>query len=188
MQAPNKTETEFEVALLIENIQEAQALSEALRSIGIYAHYYSDLDEFWVAANAQTPDFLIIDVKRMSQGATLFKNHPKVVDGSLAFSFYYSDATKVLVNSTFSFNHYGCIKKEINLLGQIRAVLRRRNEELRLIDEKRALEERVSRLQKRSDNILRESQETHQYQRQFQELMELVSRLGEAKSRHDYLA
>ena len=99
----------FEVALLIEDMEEAREMSDALREIGIYAHYYSDLDEFWVAANAETPDFLVMDVKKMSQGPTLFKNHPKVQNGSLAFAFYYSEDTKILVNSTFQYNHYGLI-------------------------------------------------------------------------------
>lgn len=184
MQAKNNS---FEVALLIENLEEAREISEALREIGIYAHYYGDLDEFWVAANAQTPDFLVIDVKRMSQGSMLFKNHPKVQNGSLTFAFYYSEATKILVNSTFQFNHYGLIKRELSLSGQLRCALRRKNEELRLIDQNGKLEERVQRLQTRSNRILRESQETLGFRNQFKTLLNVTSRIGDAKSRQDYL-
>lgn len=177
----------FEIALLIENVAEAKQISDALREIGIFAHYYSDLDEFWVAANAQTPDFLILDVKRMSQGSTLFKNHPKVQNGSLAFGFYYSEETKVLANSTFQFNHYGLIKKELNLLGQLRAALRRRNEELRLIDKNAELEERTRRLQTRANRILKDTQESCNFQRQFQAMMNLTSRVGKAPDKRDFL-
>lgn len=177
----------FEVALLIEDLAQAKEISDVLRELGIYAHYYSDLDEFWVAANAQTPDFLIIDVKKMSQGETLFKNHPKVQNGSMAFAFYYSDSTKVLVNSTFKFNHYGLIKKEQELLGQLRCALRRRNQELRLIEENEKLQDRVLRLQKRSNRILQDSQETLSFQTQFGALLNVTSRVGKAKSRQDYM-
>ena len=183
-----KHSTEFEVALLIEDMNEAKQVSDALREMGIYAHYHCDLDDFWVATKTQTPDFAIVDVKRMSQGSTLFKNHPKVQDGSLAFAFYYSDATKVLVNSTFQLNHYGLVKKELNLLGQLKAALRRRNEELRLDSEKRILEERISRLQKRSNRILRDSQVGFNFHTQFQSMMEMTSRIGVATSEEDFLA
>ena len=33
--------------------------------MGIYAHFYSELDEYWVDANTQTPDLTIIDVKKV---------------------------------------------------------------------------------------------------------------------------
>ncbi|MEX1099797.1 MAG: hypothetical protein WEB87_05190, partial [Bacteriovoracaceae bacterium] len=177
----------FQVALLIEDMSQAKEISDSLREMGIYAHYYNDLDEFWVAANTETPDFAIIDVKKMSQGPLLLKNHPKVQNQTLRFSFYYTDATKVLVNSAFSFNHYGLIKKELNLLGQLRSVLRRRNEELHLIDENKKLQERVSRLQTRSNRILQDAQETFRFQSQFQTMVNVTSRLGKAHSRKDYL-
>lgn len=185
----NETEStqKFEVALLIESLEEGREISDALRELGIYAHYYGDLDEFWVAANTETPDFLIIDVKKMSQGATLFKNHPKVKNGSMKFAFYYSEATKVLVNSTFQFNHYGLIQKEINLVGQLKGALRRRNEELHLESETEKLQERILRLQRRSNRILQDSQDNFNFQNQFSTLVEVTNRIGKPTSRKDYL-
>ncbi len=187
MQASESINENFEVALLIEDIEEARGISDALRELGIYAHFYSDLDEFWVAANAETPDFLVMDVKKMSQGPTLFKNHPKVQNGALAFAFYYSEDTKILVNSTFQYNHYGLIKKEIDLLGQLRSVLRRRNEELRIIDENHKLEGRVERLQTRSNRILQDSQETMNFESQFNTLMNVTDRIGKPKTTQEFL-
>ncbi len=39
---------ELTVALLMEDAIAAQEVSEALRSVGIFAHYYRELDEFWL--------------------------------------------------------------------------------------------------------------------------------------------
>lgn len=177
----------FQVSLLIDDINEAKDLSDALREIGIYAHYYDDLDEFWVAANAQTPDFAVIDVKKMSQGSLLLKNHPKVQNSTLCFAFYYSEATKVLANPAFGFNHYGLIKKELSLLGQLRQALRRRNEELRLIEDNKKQRDRIERLQTRSNRILQDAQETFRFQNQYKKMLEVTSRMGRASSRQDYL-
>lgn len=177
----------FEVALLIEDLGEAKEISDALRELGIYAHYYGELDEFWVAANAQTPDFAIVDVKKMSQGSMLFKNHPKALNGSMAFSFFYSNATSILVSSTFELNHYGLIQKELDLVGQISSVLGRRQLELGLLDENHKLGERIERLQKRSNRILKDSQDTFAFEKQMNTLLNVSSRLGKANSKQDYL-
>ena len=165
----NKNLNNFEVALLIEDIHEAKEVSDALRELGIYAHYYSDLDEFWVAANAETPEFLIIDVKRMSQGSLLFKNHPKVKNNTLRFSFYYSKSSQILVNSTFGLSHYGLITSELDMVGQIRSVLTKRGQEIEALQEKQKLEQRIERLQNRSNRVLKEANQSFNYQKQFDE-------------------
>ncbi len=56
---------EFTVALLIEDIEEAKKLSDGLRDLGIFAHYYQDLDDMWVSINTHTPDLSIVDVKKI---------------------------------------------------------------------------------------------------------------------------
>ena len=81
---------EFQIALLMEDVVEAKAISDSLREIGIFAHYYSDLDELWVSLNTYTPDLCIVDVKKMSQGTLLFKNHSKVKSNTLKYCFYYT--------------------------------------------------------------------------------------------------
>ncbi|MCO4754331.1 MAG: hypothetical protein KC478_07600 [Bacteriovoracaceae bacterium] len=184
----NKNLNNFEVALLIEDIHEAKEVSDALRELGIYAHYYSDLDEFWVAANAETPEFLIIDVKRMSQGSLLFKNHPKVKNNTLRFSFYYSKSSQILVNSTFGLSHYGLISSELDMVGQIRSVLTKRGQEIEALQEKQKLEQRIERLQNRSNRVLKEANQSFNYQKQFEHLMSVTSRLGQPKTQQEFVS
>lgn len=178
---------QFQVALLMDNISEAKDLSNALREMGIYAHFYSELDEFWVEANTQTPDLTIVDIKKMSHGTLLFKNHPKVLDESLCFAFYHKDETKILLSSTYGLNHYGYIKKEINLKGQIQNILKRRNEELHLIEKNSELQARVERLQKRSQKIINDAQISYNFENQFQVLNDIADGVGVVESKEDFI-
>ena len=150
-----KSSTELTVALLIENMQEAKEISTILREFGVFAHFYQSLDEFWVAINTFTPDLSIIDVKCMSQGSVLLKDHPKVLNKTLSMTFYFTEKTKVLLSSTYSFLHEGYLKKELNLKGQLLSILQRRNEFVRLEQEVSTLENRVERLQKSQQRFLR---------------------------------
>jgi hypothetical protein len=178
---------QFQVALLMDDISEAKAVSDALRDMGIYAHFYSELDEFWVDSNTQTPDLTIIDVKKMSSGTLLFKNHPKVASNSLCYSFFFKEETRPLLSSTYGMSHYGYVRKEINLVGQIQSILRRRNDELHLIEENIQLASRVDRLQKRSQKIINDVQISYNFENQYQAMMDLVDRMGEANSKEDFI-
>ena len=77
---------DFQIALLMDDISEAKALSDELREIGLFAHFYQTLDELWVSLNTYTPDLCIVDVKKMSQGQLLFKQHKKVKNNSSNFA------------------------------------------------------------------------------------------------------
>lgn len=189
MQKNQKTnDRQFQVALLMDDISEAKAISGALRDMGIYAHFYSELDEFWVDANTQSPDLTIIDIKKMSSGTLLFKNHPKVLAKSLCYSFYFKEETRPLLSSTYGMSHYGYIRKEISLVGQIQSVLKRRNEELHLIEENIQLAARVDRLQKRSQKIINDAQISYNFENQYQLMMDLVERVGSnASSKEDFI-
>ena len=178
---------QFQVALLMDDISEARAVSDSLRDLGIYAHFYSELDEYWLDANTQTPDLTIIDVKKMSSGTLLFKNHPKVASNSLCYSFYFKEETRQLLTSTYGMGHYGYVRKEINLVGQIQSILRRRNDELHLIEQNILLASRVDRLQKRSQKIINDVQISYNFENQYQAMMDLVDRIGDANSKEDFI-
>lgn len=178
---------QFQVALLMADITEAKEISDTLRDLGIYAHFYDSLDEFWVAANTDTPDLTIVDVKKMSSGTMLFKNHPKVKGNALCYAFYYKDETRVLLSSTYGLNHHGYIRREVNLTGQIQSILKRRNEELHLIEQNIQLANRVDRLQKRSQRIINDAQISYNFENQYQYLMNIADRVGQAKSKDDFV-
>ena len=144
---------EFQVALLMDDISEAKKVSDALRELGIFAHYFQDLDEMWVSLNAYTPGFCIVDVKKMSSGSVQLKQHPKIKNNTLKVAFYYKDSTQILLNSAKGINHYGLIRDELSLEEQLRAIIFRRDEELRLHAEIDTMKQRVSRLKLRGSKL-----------------------------------
>jgi len=184
----NMNDSQFQVALLFDSIAQAKNISDALRDIGIYAHFYSELDEFWVHVNTQTPDFVIVDVKKMSQGTLLLKNHPKAISGDLAFAFYYNKDTEFLTQSTFQFFHYGFVKEELDIRGQVQSILKRHNKELHLKDENKVLNERVQRIQLRSQRLVEDNEIAFNFNTQLKKLNSLVDRLGKINSEKHYFS
>lgn len=169
---------DFSVAILMEDLHDAKELSENLRELGLYAHVHQELDEFWLSANAETPDFAIIDVAKMSQGSLLFKNHPKVVQNQMSYAFFYKETNSILLNSTFGMSHYGYIKKEVNQAGQLKSMLLRRQIELDLNSKNKELEGKVQRMAKRSRQISEGAEEFFQFEQDIQKLNQLVDKLG----------
>lgn len=165
---------EFTVALLMEDAISAREVSAALRQAGIFAHYYSELDQFWVASKMQTPSLAIVDVAKMSFGSTQYKDHPRVRDGSLSTVFYYKDDTRFLLQSATSLPAFGYIQGEVALVAQVIALVNRRREELKLRHLADDLEERVSRLQARSARLIGERSTNEQFKSYF----EFISALG----------
>ena len=92
---------ELSVAILMDDFASAKEIASSLRQNNILAHHFQSLDEFWVASSIQTPDLVIVDVTKMSQGTIQFKQHPKVIDQTLCYIFYSKDTTKILLQSTF---------------------------------------------------------------------------------------
>ena len=178
---------DMQVALLIENVKDAKILSDGFRELGIFAHYYQDLDELWVALNSYTPDFCVIDIKKMSQGELLFKHHPKVKSHELKFAFYYADDHSALLTSTYDLPHYGLVRAELNLLGQLTPILRRRQEELHLVDLNSQLVERIDRFKARTQKM-GESYEVSQHNSFLNKELKRISNLfGKVESAQEMI-
>ena len=178
---------DFQVAILMNEIDEAKKVSDELREIGIFAHYYHSLDEMWLSLNTSTPDLCIVDVKLMSQGTLLFKNHPKVKSSELKYCFYYKESTKMLLNSTYGLNHYGLIRSEISIKDQLKSALRRRNDELRLQSEREELSTRLERLRVRSKRLSEVHDADHAKQLQHDKALELIKNFGRTNSPNEFM-
>lgn len=180
-------EADFQVAILMNDIEEAKKVSDELREIGIFAHYYHSLDDLWLSLNTTTPDLCIVDVKLMSLGTLLFKGHPKVKSNQLKYCFYYKESTKMLLNSTYGLKHYGLIRAEISLSDQLKSVLRRRNDELRLIDERAELQARLERLKLRSKRLSEVHEADSLKQSQHEQALDLIKNFGSVSSPNEFM-
>ncbi len=187
MKRPEFQKKDLTVALLMDNARQAAEVSRALREVGIFAHFYSELDEFWMATKLQTPDLSIVDVAKMSFGDTTFKNHPKVKDGSLCTVFFYSRDTQVLLQSALQLPAFGYLCADVGLVEQVRTLSERRRSELALEIMSRDLNERISRLQTRSTRMITERNEAEEFKTHFEAISKLCNVIEEDAIKSDFV-
>lgn len=184
MRSENNSSEEFSVALLIEDIREAKELSDSLREMGIFAHYYQDLDDLWISVNTHTPDLCIVDVKKMTQGTLSLKQHPQVLAKKLKCAFYYKDSTQVLLGTINEMDHFGLIRGDMSLADQLKSILKRRSQDLALNKEVRALNHRLDRLRKHSKKVSLDAQSSQEELNQYKKMEKLIRSFGSVQS-HD---
>lgn len=159
---------ELSVAILMDDLASAKEIASALRQNNILAHHFQSLDEFWVASSIQTPDLVIVDVTKMSQGSVQFKQHPKVIDQTLCYAFYSKDSTKVLLQSTYGLKPFGYLHNDASLNVQIMSLVERRAEVLKNQKEMKDLEMRIQRLQSRSQRLISDRSSAEEFKAHFE--------------------
>jgi len=179
---------DLSVAILMDDLACAKEISSALRPAGILAHHYQTLDEFWGAARLHTPDLLIVDVTKTSQGGIQFRNHPKVIDGSLCFAFFSKDSTKVLLQSTVGLNAFAFIHHDASLSQQILSVAQRRAMDIKKDKDLKELESRVQRLQVRSQRLISERSAAEEFRANFDRIREICATIEAESARQDFTA
>lgn len=131
---------QISVAILLDDMATARDLSNIFKEIGVAPNFYTDLRSFWYETLNKVPTLCIVDVKKMSEGEIILRNHPFVLNEELPLVFYYSDETSPLLLSTFEMYHVGAIRKSSNYRGQIKSILKRVNKlmglEKSLVNEK----------------------------------------------------
>ncbi|MBL7665922.1 MAG: hypothetical protein JNM93_12375 [Bacteriovoracaceae bacterium] len=184
----SNTKKELSVALLFSDIKKARDISEVLREFKIFAHFYQDLDTFWVDVKNEKPDLAIVDITNMSQDELLLKNHPFIVEKILPLAFYYSEETEALLSSTYNLLHYGYIKEELNLRGQILQILNRREEDIKNLDGRIYLEQRVSRLRKQNAQTIAAVSNIKSSTSNYEWTINSVAKLDEYLTQKDYFS
>lgn len=178
---------ELSVAILMDDMASARDIASALRQQNILAHLYQNLDEFWVSCGIQVPDLTIVDVTKMSQGSVQFRNHPKVVDKSLAYAFYSKDTTKILLQSTFGLDPVGYIHNDASLNAQIMSLVNRRIEQMNFAKDKAELESRVQRLQNRSQRLISDRSEAEEFRAHFEFMRNLCAEIEDEAHKNDFI-
>ncbi len=115
------------VALLFSDINEVKEISAVFRKLGIIPHFYEDLKTFWQGTIDRIPSLCIVDVKKMSEGDLVLRNHPHIDTEKLPLIFFYTKNTEPLLISTNDFFHLGLLKKTENYEAPLKAILKRLN-------------------------------------------------------------
>ncbi len=159
---------ELSVAILMDDLASAKEISDAIRNLGIFSHHYQSLDEFWATTSIELPDLLFLDVTKMSQGNILFKNHSRVLDGSLSYVIFSKDSTKVLLQSTLSMKPYAYLHKDVTLSSQVEGIVLKKQNDLKNQKELTEFESRIQRLQARSQRMILERSQAEEFKAQFE--------------------
>lgn len=178
--------SELSVAILMDDLASAKEIASALRQKDILAHHYQNLDEFWVSSNLQTPDLVIVDVTKMSQGTVQFRQHPKVQDKTMDYIFFSKDTTKVLLQSTMNLEAFGYIHHDLTLVHQVANLVNKKVQQLNSKKMIRDLEDRIKRIQNRSQRIISERSEAEEFQANFNFIKNFCSEVEEAALKQDF--
>ncbi|HXH30402.1 MAG TPA: hypothetical protein VNJ01_06295 [Bacteriovoracaceae bacterium] len=170
---------ELSVAILMDDLGSAREIASALRAHHILAHHYQNLDEFWVASKLQTPDLVIVDVTKMSQGSIQFRSHPKVLDKTLSYVFFSKDSTKVLLQSTLGLSPLGYLHHDSSLNVQIYSFIKQRTSEIKKSKDIAELEGRIQRLQGRSQRMISDRSEAEEFRAHFSFIRNFCSEIEE---------
>ena len=115
------------VALLLSDIAEVKEISSVFRKLDIIPHYYEDLNSFWNGTLEKMPALCVVDVKNMSDGKLVLRDHPLVQAEEMPLLFYYTENTEPLLFSTYDLFNLGTLKKTSSYEGPIKTVLKRIN-------------------------------------------------------------
>ncbi|MBC7429855.1 MAG: hypothetical protein H7336_14670 [Bacteriovorax sp.] len=115
------------VALLLSDLNEVKEISSVFKKLGIIPHFYEDLKTFWSGTLERLPALCIVDVKKMSEGSLILRDHPAVQAEEMPLLFYYTDKTEPLLVSTHQFYHMGVLKQSVHYEGPLKAILKRLN-------------------------------------------------------------
>lgn len=115
------------VALLLSDLNEVKEISSVFKKLGIIPHFYEDLKTFWTGTLERLPALCIVDVKKMSEGNLVLRDHPAVQAEEMPLLFYYTEKTEPLLVSTHQFYHLGILKQSAHYEGPLKAILKRLN-------------------------------------------------------------
>ena len=161
------SEGQVSVALLFSDINEVKEISAVFRKLGIIPHFYEDLKTFWAGTLERIPSLCIVDVKKMSEGDLVLRNHPHIASEKLPLVFYYTTNTEPLLMSTHDFFHLGVLKKTDNYEAPLRTLLTRLNHLMKLEHENKTLKSDVQLKHNQIEKLKNENltmQQTDQYQ------------------------
>lgn len=131
-QKQTQPEHHLTVALLIEDLREGKELTFVFKKVGVHPYIYTDLKSFWQGTLERLPSLCIVDVKMMSEGPLLLKNHPYVKTEQMPLAFFYGPESKPLLFSTYEMFNLGTIRKDESYVGQVKGTLRRLNKMIQL--------------------------------------------------------
>ena len=146
------------IAICSRDRQFLTELTTIFKKIGIAPCVYENLEDFWSESlQSGAPTLTAFDIRLMTQGNLILKDHPLVKANKLPLCFVYSEETEPLLFSTYEIFNLGLIKISNHTTGQLKAVLKRLNSFTKLNEEniylKKESDEKFLKLSKRVEGL-----------------------------------
>ena len=182
----NNQGSDLSVALVADDMVSAKEISLALRKLNIFAYHYQNLEEFWASTHLATPDLVILDVTKMSQGPLQFSAHPKVVAGKLRYAFFAKESTKILLKSTLALQPMGYLHIDVTLENSLKGLLSRIEEEKKNQSTINELSDRIARLQTKNKRMISERSEAEEFRAYVDQVQNLTSSIHDTMKHTDF--
>lgn len=163
------------VYLLVEDSAVARDISAVFRKIGILPQYFSNLKSFWKAALDEEPTLAIIDVKKMSDGPWILKEHPKIKAESFPLAFFYNEATLPLLRSTADIFNVGLMEQNKSYEHSLKIILNRVNKLCLLQEKKTVLQEQITQLDHENKRLRENLEQRKKRENEEQMALKLLS-------------
>lgn len=129
---PKQENIQLEVAILLEDLNEAKELTQVLRKAQVFPHFYSDLKSFWEGTLTQVPALAIIDVAMMGDDERHLLDHPLIKSEELLMALFYRKEHAALLSQVQDVFTLGQIPMMADYSVPLRPILKRANKILAL--------------------------------------------------------
>ncbi len=181
------SENQLSIALLMSDLSDAKEISKVFRKVGVAPHFYQDLRSFWNGTIETIPSLCLVDVKMMSDGNLVLKNHPYIKSEQLNLAFFYNSETTPLLYSTYETFHLGLVRKTDNYSGQIKSILKRLNRMMSLEKSEYSLSLSKNKLEKQIEKVVNTGEVLKEKEFYQKLLKSLCGRLEMQKQSEDFM-
>jgi CheY-like chemotaxis protein len=177
----------FTVAILMDQPEALKIVSRSLREMGIFAHFYSDMVEFWAQMKLSMPDLCLIDVMKTTDGESAFHKHPLIVKQKLPYALIYQpESAFLLTHITWASGAQGLVHLDDTLTMQLKTLVERcrthHQNQKQLLD----LTDRFEKMQERSLRLIEQSQHHGMFKSHYETCQKIVAGIEEYAQKTDF--
>lgn len=177
MQFQVKELKDLSVSLLFEDAARAQLITAQLRKLGIFAHYYSNIHDFWTNCLHQSIDVLIAENRNLESSGISIVDHPRLKNKQVSVIIHSDEPALIRVDIATQVRCLGFINGSQVLDSQIAVLMNSALEIERLKNQNYQLTEHRERLRNRNQELLEGFEKSKQFADEFfftQQMLEMI--------------
>lgn len=126
-------DSKMQIAVVAEDIQVGAKVAKIFKILGLVPHTFDDAKEFLNSSTRTQYNLCFLDIKKSKVAQKIVIKNPSL--SNCRFAFMHDEQSHNLLGPTFTESHLGYVNTEYELLGQVKYILNRYNNELRELEE-----------------------------------------------------